>query len=123
MDANLFIKLAKAFPKALVNTHNEFIIYPKENTYFRLDNITSKLDLDCKVLEYCSRQASKGLEKASREYHKKGMEQYFQRHFSQEELDAIYTKLGNGIKHKLCENFVKSGFDFDLLGLQQCKSL
>ena len=110
-------KIYDAFPKAFINRHNEMIIYPRENTYFLLDNVNDKLELDCKVLEYCSRQASKGISRASQRYHFEGIEKYFGRSFTNEEMDAIYTKLGNGIHRTLCEQFINENFNFELLGI------
>lgn len=113
----IFDKFFQAFPKAFRNSHDEMIIYGPENTYFRLDNITDQTDLDCKVLEYASRQASKGLNPRSRKYHRDGLKIYFNRDFTQDELDTIYTYLGGGIKHTLCRKFIEENFNFELLGM------
>ena len=110
-------KIYDAFPKAFINRHNEMIIYPRENTYFLLDNVNDKLELDCKVLEYCSRQASKGMSRASQKYHFEGIERYFERSFTKEQMEAIYTLLGNGIHRELCKRFINENFNFELLGL------
>lgn len=108
-------RIYDAFPKAFINRNNEMIIYPKENTYFLLDNVNNELELECKVLEYCSRQASKGLVKASRVYHFQGICAFFNRIFTQEEMDLIYTYLGNGINRSLCIKYIESGFDINVL--------
>ena len=110
-------KIYNAFPKAFINRHNEMIIYPRENTYFLLDNVNDKLELDCKVLEYCSRQASKGMSRTSQKYHFEGIERYFERSFTKEQMEAIYTLLGNGIHRELCKKFINENFNFELLGL------
>ena len=111
-------RIYNAFPKAFIYRHNEMIIYPRENTYFLLDNVNNELELECKVLEYCSRQASKGMSKASREYHLKGICDFFDRTFSQEEMKCIYTLLGNGIHRELCIKYIQSGFNLEVL--RQC---
>ena len=110
-------RIYNAFPKAFINHHNEMIIYPRENTYFLLDNVSNQLELDCKVLEYCSREAYKSMNYHSRKYHREGFNKYFNRDFSEDELEAIYSRLGNGINRKLCIQFLESGFDFNLLKL------
>ena len=81
--------------------------------------MNSELELECKVLEYCSRQASKGISKASRKYHFEGICEFFNRTFTQEEMDLIYTNLGNGIKRKLCIKYIESNFDLEVL--KQCQ--
>ena len=108
-------RIYNAFSKAFINRYNEMIIYPRENTYFLLDNVNNELELECKVLEYCSRQASKGMSKASRKYHFEGICDFFNKVFSQEEMDLIYIKLGNGINRKLCIKYIESGFDLEVL--------
>lgn len=108
-------KIYDSFPKAFINRNNEMIIYPPENTYFLLDNVNSQLELDCKVLEYCSRQASKGLNKRSKVYHFNGISEYFNRIFTQYEMDLIYTHLGNGIHRSLCIEYINSNFNIGVL--------
>ena len=103
------------FPKAFINRWNEMIIYPRMNTYFQLSNISNERELECKVLEYCSREASKGYSPASVKYHFEGIRHFFNRKFTQEEMDLIYTKLGNGINRKLCIKYIESGFDLEVL--------
>ena len=41
--------------------------------------------------------------------------------FTQEDMEYIYTYLGNGIKHELCMKFVQSGYDLGVIdeGLQE----
>ena len=36
-------------------------------------------------------------------------------HFTPEEIEYIYTNLGNGINHELCMKFVKSGYDLKVI--------
>lgn len=108
-------KVYRSFPKAFINRLNEMIIYLPVNSYFMLNNVTNQLELDCKILEWCSRQASKGTSWQSRKYHFKGICEYFGRDFTEDEMDLIYTKLGNGINRKLCIKYIQSGFDIEVL--------
>ena len=108
-------RIYNAFPKAFINRYNEMIIYQRQNTYFRLDNVNNERELECKVLEYCSREASKGYSPTSVKYHFKGICDFFKRKFTQEEMDLIYTKLGNGIRRKLCIKYIESNFDLEVL--------
>lgn len=105
----------KCFPKAFINQESEMIINPKANTYFALDNIKSQFELDCKVLEYCSREALKSCDAKSKQYHLLGLSNYFQRDFQPYELDLIYSRLGNGINRPLCIKYIESHFDISVL--------
>ena len=35
--------------------------------------------------------------------------------FSQQDIELIYTKLGNGINHELTKKFVEKNFDMEML--------
>ena len=108
-------KVYICFPSSFINLKNELVIL-HGYTWFRLDDIYDVGDLDAKILSFCSREASKGLERKSRNYHRRGLSEYFGRDFSDEELDIIYTYLGNGINRELTGRFINSGFDMGLLG-------
>ena len=109
------LAIYEAFPKAFINSNNEMIIYPPKNIYFLLDNVSNELELQCKVLEWCSREASKGYGWQSRKYHREGMCTFFKRDFTQDELDDIYTYLGNGINRLKTIEYIKSGFNREVL--------
>lgn len=111
-------RIYEAFPKAFINQCNEMIIYPAVNTYFLLGNIENELELECKVLEYCSRQATKGMSWQSRKYHFNGICEFFNREFTKEEMNLIYTYLGNGINRKKCMEYITSGFDIEVLNCE-----
>ena len=112
-------KVEDCFPQTFINGNNELILHKRDNIYFRIDNIESELDFDCKVLAYCSRPASKSLYRSSKVYFKMGLETYFDREFTQYQLDLIYTYLGNDIRRWLCRTFINQGFDYKLLEEQQ----
>lgn len=107
-------KVYDCFPQSFVNKERELIIYPRTNTYFLLKNVENQLQLDCKILEYCSGEAYDGAKK-SKEYHFKGICDYFNKEFTQEEIRLIYMKLGNGINRELCIDYIKSCFDMEVL--------
>lgn len=91
------------------------------NVYFLTENCKTKLDVQRKVLEWWSRAAYKtefASKKANEQIHKyirNGINEYLQTNFTEDDLELIYTKLGNAIRSELCENFIKSGFDMSLL--------
>ena len=51
---------------------------------------------------------------------KDGINKLLDANFTQEDMEYIYTYLGNGIKHELCMKFVQSGYDLGVIdeGLQ-----
>jgi len=53
--------LLDSFPGSFINDRNEFIAHRKSNAYFLLDDCEYPEDIDCKVLEWLSRSASKGM--------------------------------------------------------------
>lgn len=108
-------KIFKCFPRALINHNGEMIINPSRNTYFNLFDLPSEEIIQYKILENLSREASKGITWQSRKYHFDGICAYFGRKFTQEEMDLIYQKLGNGINRILCEKYIESGFDIKVL--------
>lgn len=44
-----------------------------------------------------------------------GVNRYLGTRFSQDDMDEIYCRLGNAIKHELTIKFIESGFDFEVL--------
>lgn len=50
-----------------------------------------------------------------------GINKLLDTNFTQEDMEYIYTYLGNGIKHELCMKFVQSGYDLGVIdeGLQE----
>ena len=100
----------------------ELIIIPKNNTYFRVDNIKTELDIKRKVLEYCSRSALKAMPYSSERSNKKfrtkvldRINRFLETNFDGDDIELIYVKLGNGINSSLAEEFIKSGYDMEIL--------
>ena len=44
-----------------------------------------------------------------------GINKYLGTNFDFEDMDIIYTKLGNDVNRPLCEKFVDSGYDMNIL--------
>lgn len=103
------------FPTAFINEAGELIIEPKNNVYFRLDNVTSRAVFDCKMLEYVSRPAHNHWTLYWQRWFLRGINSYFGQNWSRENMEKIYTYLGNGINRSLCKRFIGSGFDLELL--------
>ena len=118
----LLIKLMRIFYDSFINYNMELIIIPKNNTYFRVDNIKTELDIKRKVLEYCSRSALKAMPYSSERSNKKfrakvldKINRFLETNFDGDDIELIYVKLGNGINSSLAEEFIKSGYDMEIL--------
>lgn len=114
--------LLKCFPKSFINNQYEFIGDIKTNSYFMLENCNNELDIKCKVLEWFSRAAFKTEPFDSQfknEEHQDNIRRYINKflgtNFSREEMEEIYTRLGNAVHHDLTIKFVKSNYDLELL--------
>lgn len=126
------IELKKAFPRGFVNEGGEFIalFFYKNvfvNSYFNLANVKDELELKCKVLEWFSRPAFKGFTYGGQhykqrqigeeiyEYHLDGINEFLGTDFCVDDIELIYTYLGNNINRPLCVKFIESGYDLALL--------
>lgn len=114
--------LFKAFPGSYVNNNKEFIAHKYTNQYIILGNCKTSLDIKCKVLEWFSRAAHKGMpyfEKQTNErFHKfmlKGINTFLETNFSQDDITRIYDELGSAINHDKTVRFVESSYDFSVL--------
>ena len=114
--------LLECFPKSFVNDIGEFIAHLRSNTYFILHNCETPLDIECKVLEWLSRAASKGITYSQewrnekfREFMRNGINDFLDTNFSEEQFYEIYTYLGNAVNHKKTIAFIDSDYDFSIL--------
>ncbi len=107
---------------SFINHNNEIIIIPKFNVYTLLDDVETDDDFKVKLCEWFSRDCCCAL----RYRYTKRLEKYYEdnikffnyicgTNFTKEDMNLIYTYLGNGIKHKLAQEFVKSGFNLLLI--------
>jgi hypothetical protein len=102
-------------PNAFINLHNELIIEPKNNIYFRLEDINGELDLQCKVIAWLSRPSCKGVSPYWQKRFLSIINRFLGTQFTTEEIEIVYTYLGNDINRGLCEQFVQSGYDLSLI--------
>ena len=117
--------LFAAFPDAILNRNLEFVSDPhrRVNSYFRLDNCETREDVVEKLLAWLSRDAFKSQHfDASwrnaqvHKYHLDGINQFCGTAFTPEEMELIYTKLGNSALHnKKTLEFIRSGYDMSML--------
>lgn len=114
--------LMNVFNKSFINHINELILIPKTNLYFSLRDVESEVDLKCKVLEWCSRDAVKSMPYSSNGSNyiyqnnvRKNINIYLNTNFSREDMELIYQMLGNGIRNELTVKFVMSNYDLNIL--------
>lgn len=108
-------RLREAFPKAYINMQIEIIIYPARNSYFLLADVETELELKAKVLEWLSREACKSISRQSQKYHLVGINRFLATDFSRDEMELIYTYLGNRCNHAKTLDFIENGYDFRVL--------
>lgn len=126
------LEMAKAlmacWPQSFIYRNGEFIAHRRSNTYLIFENCETMEDLQCKVLEWFSRAAHKtrpyGTDKSNKKFHQfmlDGINQFLGTAFSFYDMDLIYTYLGNAVHHDLTVEFVRSGYDMELLYDRQRK--
>lgn len=116
------LRLQADFIGSFFNENDEFIAHPYSNTYFIFGNCKNEEEVNCKVLEWFSRPASKGIpysqewrNKKFRKFMLDGINQYLHTEFSFEEIDLIYQELGNAVRHDKTIEFIRSGYDMTVL--------
>ena len=114
VDFEIQSQLMRAFPQSFINYEGEVILHRYANEYFILRNCETELDVKCKVLEWCSRGAcksepyrSKAKNKEFHEFMLNGINKYLGTDFTTEDMEVIYTYLGNAIKHQKTIEFIE----------------
>ena len=111
-------RFTEAFPKFFINHNLEAIVHPGRNTYFLLSDVHTETDLNCKILEWLSREAAKSVSKQSQKYHLHGINAFLGTSFSQDDMMQIYTYLGNRCNHSRTLRFIESGYDLSVLSAE-----
>mgnify|MGYP004473861279 CR=1 FL=1 len=113
--------LIAAFPGSFINGNGEFIAHLRANEYFSLKDCEYPGDIDCKVLEWLSRGASKSLWYSTRwrnarfrRFMQDGINNYLETNFSEEQFHLIYQNLGNRVDHELTKRFIESNYNFSV---------
>ena len=115
-------RLIYAFPQSYINHNFEFVAHQEANEYFRLEDCENELDVKCKVLEWLSRGAYKTepfysnfKNEVFHRFMRKGINFFLGTEFTEDDIEIIYTYLGNRCNHSLTEEFVNSGYDMSVL--------
>lgn len=104
-----------AFPKSFINHNKEIILEPRNNVFFRLDDVDSELDFKCKMFAWVSRPIAKSLNKYWSPRVLKSFNTVMKTNFTKDEMYAIYDRLGNDVNRKLTISFIESGYDMTIL--------
>lgn len=124
VNTEVLHKLFNAFPSAFINHNLEFIADPhhRVNSYFLLENCQTEEDVAAKLLEWLSRESYKSQhfdsERRNREvhkYHLDGINTFCGTTFTEDDIEEIYTHLGNAVNHQLTLEFIRSGYDMTVL--------
>lgn len=115
-------RLLADFIGSFFNERDEFIAHGYLNTYFIFANCESEEDVKCKVLEWLSRSAHKGIPYLQewrnvkfRKFMLDGINQFLNTKFDDADIELIYTYLGNSCNHNRTLEFVRNGYDMELL--------
>lgn len=127
VNEEILKKLFKAFPYAIINRNLEFVAEPnpKVNSYFILNGVGTEQQVQCKLLEWLSREASSSqhykiadYNDKAHKYHRDGINSFLGTNFTHEDMELIYSKLGNEVNRELTIKFIQSGFDMKILNAE-----
>ena len=122
VDWMIISRLMECFPNSFINYNGEFVAYRTGNAYFKIINCETREDVQCKVLEWLSRDAHKGMpfdsDRSNRRYQtfiRDGINKFLYTSFTADDMDDIYTYLGNACNHEKTKRFIRSGYDMSIL--------
>lgn len=122
VGSEVTLKLVHSFPRSFINGGLEFIAHKRANQYFRLEDCECEFEVKCKVLEWFSRGAFKTEPFYSYRENEKlhefmldGINKYLGTNFSFDDMEIIYTYLGNSCNRPKTEKFIESGYDMSIL--------
>lgn len=111
-------KLFACFPNSFINSSGEFVAHQEANEYFMFEKCETELDVKCKVIEWFSRGAYKTEPFNSsyknaclHEFMLNGINNFLGTNFTAEDMEIIYTYLGNACNRPRTISFIESGYD------------
>ena len=113
--SNIVNRSLHVFPKSFINNNNEIILEPRNNVYFRLDDVNSELDFKCKMFAWLSRPIAKELNKYWWPRVLGGFNQLLGTRFTKNDMYEIYDRLGNDVNRKLTIKLIESEYDLSIL--------
>ncbi len=124
IDLSVAQRLLRAFPKSVINHYLQFVADcdPRVDSCFRLENCASEEDVKAKVLEWLSRDSCKSAHyntnkrnEEVHEYHRQGINAFLGTSFTPEDMAIIYQRLGNAVHRQKTLEFIRSGYDMEVL--------
>lgn len=116
VEVQKFMKiLQKHSPRCFINSNFELIVEPKNNIYFRLVDVEDELTLKCKVLAWLSRPSCKGVSEYWQKRIRAALNEYLGTNFTFEEMNEVYTYLGNDCNRPRTIRFIESNYDLSVL--------
>lgn len=116
IEIQKFMKIAQHHsPSLFINSNYELIVEPKNNIYFRLEDVQNEMELKCKVIAWLSRPSCKGVSAIWQKRIRSIVNEYLGTNFSEDEMSEIYTRLGNDCNRGLTTRFIESGYDLTVL--------
>ncbi|MCC5439806.1 hypothetical protein AL714_16290 [Clostridium botulinum] len=115
LTKNFMNIVQKHSPNCFINYNYELIVEPKNNIYFRLEDIETELELKCKVLAWLSRPSCKGISNYWQKRIRAIVNEFLGTEFTFDEMAEIYTYLGNDCNREKSIKFIKSNYDLDTL--------
>lgn len=112
---NIVNQALHVFPKSFINRSNEIIFEPRNNVYFRLEDVNTELDFKCKMFAWLSRPIAKGLNKYWFPRVLRSFNELLGTNFTKDHMYKIYDRLGNDVNRKLTIRFIESNYDLTLL--------
>ncbi len=94
-------KALRSFEGSFINANNEIILNPRNNLYFRLDNVESELEFKCKMFAWVSRPIANGLNKYWAPRVLKSFNNFMGTEFRKDDMYQIYDRLGNDVNLRL----------------------
>lgn len=115
-EINRLIEIVKVHsPKAFINHNDELIVEPRNNIYFRLSDVTTEMELKCKVIAWLSRPSCKGVSNYWQKRILAIVNEFLGTSFTKDEMSEIYTYLGNDCRRELTIRFIESSYDMSLM--------
>jgi hypothetical protein len=111
-----FMKIVKKYsPKCFINSNFELIVEPRNNIYFRLEDVETELELKCKVIAWLSRPSCKGVSEYWQKRIRSIVNEFLYTNFTFDEMREIYTYLGNDCNRNKSIRFIESNYDLSIL--------
>ena len=122
LTIEIMTALLGCFQGSFINQNGEFIAHRSANVYFNLVACVDEFEVKCKVLEWFSRAAYKSEPFDSQakndrlhQFMLNGINEFLGTSFTENDMDLIYTYLGNNCNRGLTVKFIESGYDLSIL--------